>query len=1336
MNRFMAELRFAGLRLCGGGCSRRRSRLVVALCAWLLAGVGLVPARASADPWTAAALPLPSGASSAELYGISCPASGACTAVGEGPYSTTTLLAWDQSGGSWRLTQLPLPSTADSDATLTFSAAGNNQAAFSCWGAGDCAALIHYYTGSTEQDGLEVESNGSWTSYALSEPDGLPWGDANFQTLVCQPSGTCTAFGVDTEASSGLFEADITPGGAVTFNPVVLPAGAPTNDMNGDEPMVESCPATGSCSAAGIASWAATAGNDFGDFAASGTSAVALPSPSADVDFAGGGMSCPTAGSCVAATLSVPKGSSVTTGLIWAEQADGSYAIAPVQFPAGSPGSSTSFDSVSCVAAGDCTAGGRYVDTGGHVSGFFELLANGSWSDFVPPAPADAASDPANGVGDVGCSTDGICAAMGAYTQTSGDRSLVLYSGAGMSWKAYGETLPGLPSAGGIQPTGVSCTTGGSCAAAGYYGTSTSNEYLPFVFTNGDEISGTVTHADGTPLAGAQLDLTGTDSATGQAVSRQTTTGQDGSYSFTVDPGSYAVAPVQPGSTTDGRFLDTSCSGSTQPDVCQLLLGTGADGTGDFRLDDLVVNSTAITADAAESLGDGVCDTTPSGPDETCTLAAAIQIANQTGGGRITFNIPHSSGNVFDGSVPQIRDPAGMAIPALTAPTTIDGSTQPGAGRVEVSGEVQQASTTHGLVVESGGGGSTIKGLVINGFQEMIDLRAGGDTVAGNWLGTDVAGTAADPTPLGPAAPCCLLPVAQVAVRVESSGNQIGGPVAGQGNVIASGYTMEGHGGAYQPPVTTYGLQGAGEIDDTAGGNVIQGNSIGLAPGSGARLIGSAPTGPKPLGIMDALSLSGAADTVGGSGPGYGNVFAGGGTIGGGSVLQGNSITDGGLLDQVDLPAEESPLTVNGAVTVGGQTRTPGEDDGNAFSAIDPENAELVIEGRGAVVQGNAFHHDRLGAIVDSGTDVTIGGEKGVDFGNLIDDNGDTPAPILTSDGFENGEPIAAVRVVAEPGDHSLIEHNDFQFNRGGGAVSVEAGTGATVTDNVMRANAQSITFQGVYDYDGDKTPDSLGPNGYQYYPLLFGAYRHADGIRITGHLTGIPQLGGTYRIELYSQTGCASDFMTPGRGEHYLGAQHLYAVAQLFRHPLGVLFTLTFPPAAAGDEAITATATAPDGSTSEYSPCLTIGHKTHFFKNHGVTPTSTTIAVSAAASPAADTASVLASTSNARQTSKGKRAHGALNLFCPPGTTGHCSGTFAVKTRGSPSERFAHGAFKILPDEAHVVILTIAGKLLARLERAHRLRAVLTITAHDGAKHPHHKTNRVNLTLKYTATS
>jgi hypothetical protein len=96
------------------------------------------------------------------------------------------------------------------------------------------------------------------------------------------------------------------------------------------------------------------------------------------------------------------------------------------------------------------------------------------------------------------------------------------------------------------------------------------------------------------------------------------------------------------------------------------------------------------------------------------------------------------------GTGPQTIAPT-SALPNVTDPVVIDGTTQPGfAGSpvVELTG-LSAGANANGLRVT--GGGTTIRGLVVNGFsaQQVVLEDSGGNLVAGNYIGTDLAGTAA-----------------------------------------------------------------------------------------------------------------------------------------------------------------------------------------------------------------------------------------------------------------------------------------------------------------------------------------------------------------------------------------------------------------------------------------------------------------------------------------------------------------------------------------------------------------------------------------------------------------
>src|SRR5262249_43145871 len=83
-------------------------------------------------------------------------------------------------------------------------------------------------------------------------------------------------------------------------------------------------------------------------------------------------------------------------------------------------------------------------------------------------------------------------------------------------------------------------------------------------------------------------------------------------------------------------------------------------------------------------------------------------------------------------------------LPGITDPVTIDGTTQAGfAGSpiIELNGAGAGASS-HGLIISAGN--STVRGLVINRFSVngIVLHTNGGNVLEGNYIGTNVAGTA------------------------------------------------------------------------------------------------------------------------------------------------------------------------------------------------------------------------------------------------------------------------------------------------------------------------------------------------------------------------------------------------------------------------------------------------------------------------------------------------------------------------------------------------------------------------------------------------------------------
>lgn len=144
-----------------------------------------------------------------------------------------------------------------------------------------------------------------------------------------------------------------------------------------------------------------------------------------------------------------------------------------------------------------------------------------------------------------------------------------------------------------------------------------------------------------------------------------------------------------------------------------------------------VVNTT-------DDFDDGNCD------EAHCSLREAINTANtRASADTIIFNIP--------GDPPYSIQPQ-SPFPDLTDPVVIDGTTQPefsGSPVIELDG-TNAGDWTSGLLIAAND--STVKGLAINRFSDNgIILFGSGNTVEGNYIGTDTTGTSITGSESGPA---------------------------------------------------------------------------------------------------------------------------------------------------------------------------------------------------------------------------------------------------------------------------------------------------------------------------------------------------------------------------------------------------------------------------------------------------------------------------------------------------------------------------------------------------------------------------------------------------------
>ena len=365
------------------------------------------------------------------------------------------------------------------------------------------------------------------------------------------------------------------------------------------------------------------------------------------------------------------------------------------------------------------------------------------------------------------------------------------------------------------------------------------------------------------------------------------------------------------------------------------------------------VDSTGDGADSAP--GNGTCRA----PGNVCTLRAAIQEANALAGADlINFNIaPAGAKTIVLGSV----------LPDITSVVIIDGTTQPGFGATPIIELNAAGGGVNTLDLRSGSSGSTIRGLVINRAPGPAIRLFGtsNNIIVGNFLGTNLAGTAAGPGN-------------QVGVYIGgvANNNRVGGPLDGDRNII-SGNTVDGI-----------------QINGSSGGatdTVVENNYIGVDV-NGTAGLGNTSTGVAVFGTNTNTVIGGTAMNAGNVISGNGNNgvgISGAGTTG--TRVEANFIGTNAAgtasipnLRGVEIIASTGGSTIGGAAADAGNVIS-----GNTVHGILISNSNNTVQRNliGTDAAGSAkIANGQHGIQIQSGASTNlIGGAPGV--GNVISGN-------------------------------------------------------------------------------------------------------------------------------------------------------------------------------------------------------------------------------------------------------------------------------------------------------------------------------------------------------------
>ena len=530
-------------------------------------------------------------------------------------------------------------------------------------------------------------------------------------------------------------------------------------------------------------------------------------------------------------------------------------------------------------------------------------------------------------------------------------------------------------------------------------------------------------------------------------------------------------------------------------------------------------------------------DVTSTADSGAGTLREAITLANLTAeSDTIRFNLGGSGVRTIAVT---------SALPAITAPLVIDGSTQPGFNPssptpVVFLNGVSTAGMADGLAFSAGAAGSVVRGLAIGRFGgDGIEVQASNVLIVGNHIGADAAGTAA-----------AMNFGAGVRV-VAASGVSIGGATASPFSPGAVGNVISANVG------DNVRLEGAS-------GAVVLGNFIGTdrsgtvalrdpdAGGHGVRIVG------------------GSGHVVGGPTPGQGNLISGNGINGvevdGGSgvLVSGNRIgtTAGGLSL---LGNENQGVRLrNGATgnTVGGRNASAfALSAGNLIAGHRDDEVRVADLGTsGNLVVGNFLGVDRTGAAGlpsgDSGIELNnapgntvggadprlgnvISGNRGDGIlisglgasGNLVQGNrigtnaaGTAAISNVTEDGIEiNGAPDTTVGGAAA-GAGNLISGNEnngirlrngptgtlIQGNRIGtnaeGTAAIPNGESGILLEGGASSGASNNTIGGVNASAGVLSAGNLISGNGRHGVRVVGA--GSSGNVVLGNFLGTDRLG------------------------------------------------------------------------------------------------------------------------------------------------------------------------------------------------------------------------------------
>jgi hypothetical protein len=357
----------------------------------------------------------------------------------------------------------------------------------SCASAGNCSAGGYYTDDSSDQQAFVAgETNGTWgTAEEVPGTSALNQGaTAQLISVSCASAGNCSAGGFYTDHGLQAFVVSETNGTWGTAEEV--PGTAALNQGISAQLASVSCASAGNCSAGGDFENSSDELQVFVVNETSGSWGTAEEVPGFSALNKGGiagltSVSCASAGNCSAGgyyfngsghqQVFVVNEKSGTWGT--AKEVPGTAAL--------NKGEDASLTSVSCGAAGNCSAGGSFRDSSDHDHAFVVNEKSGTWGT-AKEVPGTAALNKGGEaqLTSVSCASAGNCSAGGYYTDGSGHQQAFVVNEKGGTWGTAKEA-PGtaaLNTGGNARIASLSCASAGNCSAGGYYNDDSSDQQV------------------------------------------------------------------------------------------------------------------------------------------------------------------------------------------------------------------------------------------------------------------------------------------------------------------------------------------------------------------------------------------------------------------------------------------------------------------------------------------------------------------------------------------------------------------------------------------------------------------------------------------------------------------------------------------------------------------------------------------------------------------------------------------------------------------------------------------------------------------------------------------